>query len=1123
MRSAVLAALVLAGLGALGIVRLKQGPLTLDILAEQVSQALERQFDGFDVDVDHAHLEWTDGKPILAVTGVTIRDSAGNLVVAAPQADIAFDPASLAIFRLVPRHISFVGLAMAVTIDPDGNVSISATGTPDSELEDRDAKAQPVQTRDVSFGPGALLDALSQPQGPMRVLEQAGVRDGRLRVNDRRRGRSVLYDGLALTYDRPTPAEGRLSLRAKGPSGEWSLGATISGQPGTERVVKLQTTDLAISDLIGIAEPGAVPVITEMPVSGAMALTVGANNSVTDLKGWITGGSAMVLFSDPDAEPVFVDSIKGEFGWDAAGHAATIDKFELLAGDTAIRLTGRVSPPSAQSDRWKVSLATDGSALAGESPQDKPVAITRGTIEAHMPIGLSALVVDKLDLQGQKLSVKGSFAMGRSDEIDGFRMDIEATKLPARAALSLWPSMIVSEVRSYLIEAIEGGTVDRINLRYRLSWADLLAGMQKKPVPDDAFEITATGSGGSMRPLPGLPVLTDLDADIRVTGRTTAVTFKSGTVPGSGGARALSLSNGRFEVKDTSLHPPNGLVSFDIAGDVATALQVLRSETLRPFAPIRTDPGPVKGQIEARIAIASPLAPDVSPQDIAVQASGTATGVAVDGLFGKEKLEGGAFSFAQDRNGLLLKGDARLSGSPAAIELHQPTGGPADLTVALTLDEAARARRGIKLAPQLTGPVDVKLTFKDPGAPKVQPRVEADLTKATLTDALPGWSKPAGKPAKLAFRLDMMEDGTAGLDDLLLDGGGGVSARGQVKVAPDGTLASVKLASLKIAPGDDMRVDMERHGGVPRVTVRGSAIDARPFLRSLMSPGAPSGGKGLGDVDLDIKSNGMTGLNNVNVSGLDGRFALRNGEFREFRLAGRFGPSPLSGQLARTEAGTIGIVVESGNAGDFLRFFDIYRKMDGGAMLLQLDGAGAVMSGSLIVNRFVLVNEPALARTAPPSEPGQPTSVTFTKLKAGFSVGNGRLAIRDATMWGNAVGGTLEGQMDFNRDRIDMSGTFVPAYGLNNMFNKVPIVGTILGGGQNEGLFAVNFRITGKASQPTVSINPLSAVAPGILRKFFGVFGPGEQVPGPGDPAITSSAPPPDPMRLPESRIQGGQ
>jgi hypothetical protein len=106
-------------------------------------------------------------------------------------------------------------------------------------------------------------------------------------------------------------------------------------------------------------------------------------------------------------------------------------------------------------------------------------------------------------------------------------------------------------------------------------------------------------------------------------------------------------------------------------------------------------------------------------------------------------------------------------------------------------------------------------------------------------------------------------------------------------------------------------------------------------------------------------------------------------------------------------------------------------------------------------------------------------------------------------MWGEAVGGTLEGAMDFNRDRIDMTGTFVPAYGLNNMFNKVPIVGTILGGGQNEGIFAVNFRLSGKVSQPSLAINPLSAVAPGILRKFFGVLGPdgtfsGAEPPKPG-------------------------
>jgi hypothetical protein len=51
----------------------------------------------------------------------------------------------------------------------------------------------------------------------------------------------------------------------------------------------------------------------------------------------------------------------------------------------------------------------------------------------------------------------------------------------------------------------------------------------------------------------------------------------------------------------------------------------------------------------------------------------------------------------------------------------------------------------------------------------------------------------------------------------------------------------------------------------------------------------------------------------------------------------------------------------------------------------------------------------------------------------------------------------------------------------------VPLFGPLLGGGQNEGLFAVNFRLNGQASAPSLSVNPLSAVAPGFLRKLFGV------------------------------------
>jgi hypothetical protein len=107
-------------------------------------------------------------------------------------------------------------------------------------------------------------------------------------------------------------------------------------------------------------------------------------------------------------------------------------------------------------------------------------------------------------------------------------------------------------------------------------------------------------------------------------------------------------------------------------------------------------------------------------------------------------------------------------------------------------------------------------------------------------------------------------------------------------------------------------------------------------------------------------------------------------------------------------------------------------------------------------------------------------------------------------IWGQQLGFTLQGNVDYGRDRVDIGGTFVPGYAFNNAFAQVPVVGALLGGGsQYGGLFAVNFRISGAASAPTMTINPLSALAPGILRRFVDPLGgsPIQQpqaVPGPG-------------------------
>ena len=87
------------------------------------------------------------------------------------------------------------------------------------------------------------------------------------------------------------------------------------------------------------------------------------------------------------------------------------------------------------------------------------------------------------------------------------------------------------------------------------------------------------------------------------------------------------------------------------------------------------------------------------------------------------------------------------------------------------------------------------------------------------------------------------------------------------------------------------------------------------------------------------------------------------------------------------------------------------------------------------------------------------------------------------------MGFTAQGWLDTAKERTEITGAFVPLYGLNNVVSQVPLIGPLLGGGSNEGLFAVNFAVSGPIAKPTVSVNPLSAVAPGFLRKLFGAGG----------------------------------
>jgi hypothetical protein len=93
------------------------------------------------------------------------------------------------------------------------------------------------------------------------------------------------------------------------------------------------------------------------------------------------------------------------------------------------------------------------------------------------------------------------------------------------------------------------------------------------------------------------------------------------------------------------------------------------------------------------------------------------------------------------------------------------------------------------------------------------------------------------------------------------------------------------------------------------------------------------------------------------------------------------------------------------------------------------------------------------------------------------------VVLKDGRTSGNSLGLTFEGTYDSAISKVDISGTIIPLSGLNNILQDIPLVGNILGG--STGLFAATYTIKGEGKEPDVSVNPLSVLAPGILRNIL--------------------------------------
>jgi hypothetical protein len=376
--------------------------------------------------------------------------------------------------------------------------------------------------------------------------------------------------------------------------------------------------------------------------------------------------------------------------------------------------------------------------------------------------------------------------------------------------------------------------------------------------------------------------------------------------------------------------------------------------------------------------------------------------------------------------------------------------------------------------------------------------VDADLTPVAINGLLPGWIKPAGQPVRATYTL-VKTDKSARFDDLTISGSG-TNVKGAIEIDNSGEIVAANLPVFGLSSGDKATLKADRgNDGVLHVAMRGDVYDGRNFVKSSLAGSRPEKTKRKEtDLDLDIKIGTVAGHNGETLRGLNLRMSRRSGHVRSFTMKAKIGrDTPLNGDLRLRASDNHQVVYfETDDAGALFRFTDMYPRMYGGKMWVAMDPPSEDQKpqiGTLYISNFAVRGEPALQRVVA-GAPGLPRgSVQFSEMHADFTRFPGKMAIRDGVVRGLVVGATVEGQIDYVKNDVHLRGTFVPFYGINNMFGQIPIVGLFLGGGSNEGLLGITYEARGPPSAPRITVNPVSAIAPGLLRKFIpspGAFDP---------------------------------
>ncbi|WP_236686364.1 DUF3971 domain-containing protein [Paramagnetospirillum magnetotacticum] len=1011
--------------------RLSHGPISLEFLTPYIEEALTARDGSLMVRLDTTVLQRGDDERMLEIHVSNVRAyMAGNDIPVVSVPDMALSLSGRALLRGVIAPNSIRLNRPSLSLVRDVSGHFQF-GLPEGGGDD--AGVVIAQVKDALLGE-------PDPSKPGRVLQSFSIRGADLKIEDRALGTNWHAPGADLAVRRVPSgiqARGKIPLDLAGEVGEVVLEAAYAKADGSAEA-ELRLRGIRPAVLARFGGPAVHLGVVDMPLAGSVRARLNGAGLLESLAFDLSGGNGRLDLPAP---------------------------FNTVHQVAGASLRGELSKAMTRLDLTEVRLDLNGPTFA------------------------LAAVVDGL---GGETSVKA----------EGSLRDV-----PVDQVGELWPNGLAQNARDWVVPNMSKGMVREASIQLS---AHSLSGRFDDVVIDHL--------GGEVRPegvtvdyLHPMPVARNTVGVCTFDATSFRIALTGGEVYG------LRLKEGTIIFTGLDKDDQFADIELVIAGPATDALKLIDNPPLRYAQALGIEPAKVSGDALAKLRLKFPLLKSLRLDDVGIKANATVKKVVIPKVMMGLDLSDGTLELDVDAKGLDATGPVVLAGIPGHLAWREnfSKGQPFRSRYFLKAPEVGEDQRKLLgldgvpfVAPFTSGPVgaEVTATFSDGGKAEIDSKV--DLGPAAM--ALPGlgWTKPAGKPGTAEVLVKLDRELVSSVPRFAVKAGD-LDVSGSVAFSPEGKARKVEFSRARYLRTDgEGSITIRPDNAGLDIVFKGASFDAEPVL---VRDEDAKAGKKKDDADkpppmtVNATAKSMWMSEKGSLANATANLIRDTHDWQNVQIKGGLGGGKSFAAMVQPGGSKRrNFSVTSDDAGAVMRVFDIYGDLMGGELSVEgfIDDSRKEQpyNGTIKVSDYHVRNAPVLARLLTVAALAgildvlQGEGVSFSSLEAPFTMTEGLVEVRDVRAWGPALGITAKGQIDLDKSRMAMEGTVVPAYALNSVLGNIPLLGWLITGGQKGGgIIAFNYSMKGPTDDPSVTVNPLSALTPGFLRNLFNIFDDGSE------------------------------